>query len=120
MKISSKPKDKKKDLRDFCLYFSRLDHIEEKYYYKHLQCISQNFQERFRDQIWVLQSKANAIRSYTNIEIDLDNTFKYFLSENQGFIVQAREKILATKRYDKNWYCKNVASYYMTFNLADF
>lgn len=53
MKISSKFKDKKKNLRDLCLYCSRPSHIEEKSYYKYPKYASQNFWERFKD--WILK-----------------------------------------------------------------
>ncbi len=43
MKSSSKLKDKKKDPRDLCHYYSRPDHIREKRYYKHPEHASQNF-----------------------------------------------------------------------------
>ncbi len=82
MKISSKSKDKKKDLRDLCPYCSRPGHIEEKYYYKHPECGSQNFWEKFKDQIQELQSKANATRSHTNVEVNIDNAPEHFPSEN--------------------------------------
>ncbi len=51
MKISSKPKNKKKDLRDFYLYCSRLGYIEGKCYCKHPKHASQNFWEKFKD--WI-------------------------------------------------------------------
>ena len=120
MKISSKPKDKKKDLRDLCPYCSRLGHIEEKCYYKYPERASQNFREKFRDRIQELQSKANATRSHTNIEIDIDNAFEHLLSENRGFIAKTKRRILATGGYDKNWYFDNTALYHMIFDLANF
>ena len=51
MKISSKPKDKRKNLRNLCPYCSRPGHMEEKCCYKHLERASQNFQEKFKDRI---------------------------------------------------------------------
>ena len=56
--------------------------MEEKCYYKHLECASQNFRERFRDQIQKLQSKANTTRSHTNVKFDIDNAFEQLLSAN--------------------------------------
>ena len=120
MKISSKPKDKRKDLRDLCPYCSRPGHMEEKCYYKHPERASQNFRERFKDRIQELQSKANATRSHTNVEVNIDNASEHFSSENRGLIVQTKGRILATGGHDKNWYFDNAASYHMTFDLADF
>ena len=120
MKISSKPKDKKKDLRDLCPYCSRPSHIEEECYYKHPERASQNFWERFRDQIQELQSKANATRSHRNVEVDIDNAFEHLSSENRAFIAKTKGRILATRGHDKNWYFDNTASYHMTFDLANF
>ena len=120
MKISSKPKAKKKDLRDLCPYCSRSGHIEEKCYYKHPERASQNFRERFKDRIQELQSKANATRSHTNVEVNIDNASEHFSSENRGLIVQTKGRILATGGHDKNWYFDNAASYHMTFDVADF
>ena len=120
MKISSKPKDKKKDLRDFCSYCSKSGHIEEKCYYKYPKCTSQNFWKRFKNQIEGLQSKANANRSYINVNVNINNTFEHFLSKNQGFIVQTKRRILATGRNDNNWYFNNAVLYHMAFNVADF
>lgn len=120
MKISFKSKDKKKNLRNLCLYCLKLSHMKEKCYYKHLEHASQNFWEKFKDWIQELQSKVNATRFYTNVEVNIDNTFEYFSFENQGFIVQTKGIILATGRYDKNWCFDNTALYHMTFNLANF
>ncbi len=73
MKSPSKPKDKKKHSGDLCLYCSRPGHFEEKCYYKHPERASQNFQEMFKDQIMELQSKAYATRSYTAVEVNIEN-----------------------------------------------
>ena len=51
MKSLSRPKDKKKDPRDLCLYCSKPGHIKEKCYYKHPERASRNFRERFKDRI---------------------------------------------------------------------
>ncbi len=120
MKSSSKPKDKKKDPGDLCPYCLRPYHIEEKCYYKHPERANQNFQERFKDRIRELQSKANATRSHTDVEFNIENVSEQYLSENRGLIAQDEGRILATGGHDKSWYFDNAASYHMTFDLADF
>lgn len=120
MKSLLGPKDKKKNPRDLCSYYSKPSHIEEKYYYKHSEHASQNFQERFKDRIRKLQSIAHVTKSYINIEVNVDDISEQHLSENQGLIARNKGRILVTGDYDKSWYFDNTVSYYITCNLANF
>ena len=107
-------------LSNFQTTWSAIIHIWKKYYYKYPKRTSQNFWERFKNQIEELQSKANTTRSHTNVDINIDNPFEHILFENQDLIIQTKGRILAIGRYDKNWYFDNSALYYITFDLADF
>lgn len=75
MKTSSKPKDKKKNHKNICLYCLRPAYIEDKYYYEYLKLASQNLWGRFKDWIKELQSKTNRIRSYLVIKDNIENAY---------------------------------------------
>ncbi len=120
MKSSLQPKNRKKNIEDLCLYCSKPVYIKEIYYYKYPERASQNFQERFKDRIKELQSKAHATRSHIEFEVNIDHVSEPHLSENQGLIALNKRRILATGGNDKSWYFDNAASYHMTFDLADF
>ena len=49
MKTFSKPKDKKKHLKNLYFYYLRFSYIEGKCYYKHPKYVSQTFGEKFKD-----------------------------------------------------------------------
>ncbi len=62
----------------------------------------------------------NAINSHFDVDINIKNAFKHYLSENQDFTAHNKGRILATGEHDKSWYFDNKASYLITFDLADF
>lgn len=54
MKSTSKLKEKKKSSTkplDFCFYCISPGHIEDKYYYMYLECVSKDFGQNFPAQI---------------------------------------------------------------------
>ncbi len=109
MKSLSRPKDRKKDPGDLCLYCSRPGHIEKKCYYKHPERASQNFREKFKDRIREFQSKAHATRSPINVKVNIDNVSEPHLSENRGLIAQNKEGVLPIGGNDKSWYFDSAA-----------
>lgn len=73
-----------------------------------------------KDHIIELQSKTYAIRSYIDIEVNIDNISKPYLSKNKALIAQKKRRNLAIEGHDKSWYFDNTALYYITYNLANF